>query len=79
MSDVDVEALTVLRFNKAYKGTGLTVRFLPDAKIPCLRWQCVRPNNGHVDLIACASTPRRLVESIRARSWRASHNGRNGH
>jgi hypothetical protein len=75
--NVDVETLTVLRFNRAYRGTGLEVVHRPDAKCSALRWQCIRPNNGHIDVIAFSFSAKGLLEAIRARSWRVCH-ARNG-
>jgi len=60
----------------AYRGTGLTVRFYPDC-CTIMRWQVGRNGDGeHFAVIAYGSTPKRLLECLKARE---RSQGRNDH
>jgi hypothetical protein len=61
------EAAALEKFQQAYRGTGLEVRFYP-AALTCWRWQIGRNGDGeHFELLAYASTPEGLLEAITAR------------
>jgi hypothetical protein len=63
------------KFEQAYRGTGLVVRFYPEC-VTSWRWQAgINGDGEHFELLAYAPTPDGLLDAIKAQAKAQSRNG----